>query len=206
MLCKFQNGFHFPCLQVTAKGVYSAIADHGVTHFCAAPIVLNMIANAGPEETVLPLPRSVQVMTAGAPPPPSVLSAMTEKGFHVTHTYGLSETGGPASTCAWKPEWDALPLEEQARLKARQGVRSIAVEVLDVVSTRTMEPVQADGKTIGEIVMRGNGVMKGYLKNPGANEEAFAGGWFHSGDLAVKHPDGYIEIKDRYSKICPVQI
>ncbi|PKI40662.1 hypothetical protein CRG98_038917 [Punica granatum] len=187
--------------QVTAKGVYSAIANHGVTHFCAAPVVLNSIVNATPEETILPLPRTVHVMTAGAAPPPSVLASMSEKGFRVAHTYGLSETYGPSTICAWKPEWDSLPLEQQARLKARQGVRYIGLEFLDVVSTQTMEPVPADGKTIGEIVMRGNLIMKGYLKNPKANEETFAGGWFHSGDLAVKHPDGYIEIKDRSKDI-----
>lgn len=187
----------FLYLQVTAKGVYSAIANYGVTHFCAAPVVLNTIVNASQDETILPLPRPVHVMTAGAAPPPSILSSMSEKGFIVTHTYGLSETYGPSTICAWKPEWDVLPLEQQARLKARQGVRYIGLEFLDVVSTQTMEPVPADGKTIGEIVMRGNCVMKGYLKNPKANEETFAGGWFHSGDLAVKHPDGYIDIKDR---------
>ncbi|KAK4742771.1 hypothetical protein SAY87_000772 [Trapa incisa] len=187
--------------QVTAKGVYSAIANHGVTHFCAAPVVLNTIVNASPNESILPLPHPVHVMTAGAAPPPSVLSSMSEKGFIVAHTYGLSETYGPSTICAWKPEWDVLPLEKQARLRARQGVRYIGLEFLDIVSTQTMEPVPADGKTIGEIVMRGNCVMKGYLKNPKGNEETFAGGWFHSGDLAVKHPDGYIEIKDRSKDI-----
>ncbi|KAA8527394.1 hypothetical protein F0562_034891 [Nyssa sinensis] len=190
------------CLrQVTAKGVYSAIANHGVTHFCAAPVVLNNIANVPRDETILPLPHVVHVMTAGAAPPPSVLSAMSKLGFRVTHTYGLSETYGPSTVCAWKPEWDSLPPETQARLNARQGVRYICLEGLDVVSTKDMKPVPADGTTIGEIVMRGNVVMKGYLKNPKANAEAFANGWFHSGDLAVKHPDGYIEIKDRSKDI-----
>ncbi|EXB55742.1 Acetate/butyrate--CoA ligase AAE7 [Morus notabilis] len=190
------------CLrQVTAKGVYSAIAKHGVTHFCAAPVVLNTIVNAPPEEAILPLPHTVHVMTAGAAPPPSVLFAMSERGFKVAHTYGLSETYGPSTICAWKPEWDSLPPETQARLNARQGVRYIALEGLDVINSRTMQPVPADGKTIGEIMMRGNAVMKGYLKNPKANEETFANGWFHSGDLAVKHPDGYIEIKDRSKDI-----
>lgn len=191
----------FSCPQVTAKAVYSAIAKYGVTHFCAAPVVLNTIVNAAPEETILPLPHTVHVMTAGAAPPPSVLFAMSQKGFHVAHTYGLSETYGPSTICAWKPEWDSLPPEQQARLNARQGVRYTALEGLDVVSTQDMKPVPADGKTIGEIVMRGNAVMKGYLKNPKANKESFAGGWFHSGDLGVKHPDGYIEIKDRSKDI-----
>ncbi|XP_030527784.1 acetate--CoA ligase CCL3-like [Rhodamnia argentea] len=190
------------CLrQVTAKAVYSAIAKYGVTHFCAAPVVLNTIVNAAPEETILPLPHTVHVMTAGAAPPPSVLFGMSQKGFRVAHTYGLSETYGPSTICAWKPEWDSLPPEQQARLNARQGVRYIALEGFDVVSTQDMKPVPADGKTIGELVMRGNAVMKGYLKNPKANKETFAGGWFHSGDLGVKHPDGYIEIKDRSKDI-----
>lgn len=207
------NGWCFPwtlaavcgtsiCLrQVTAKAIYSAIAKHSVTHFCAAPVVLNSIVNAPPEETILPLPHIVHAMTAGAAPPPSVLKAMSQKGFRVTHTYGLSETYGPSTVCVWKPEWDSLPLETQARLNARQGFRYVGLEGLDVVNTQTMQPVPADGTTIGEIVFRGNLVMKGYLKNPKANEEAFANGWYHSGDLAVKHPDGYIEIKDRSKDI-----
>ena len=172
-----------------------------MTHFCAAPVVLNTIINASPEDTILPLPHVVHVNTAGAAPPPSVISAMSQRGFHVTHTYGLSETYGPSTICAWKPEWNSLPPDKQAKLNARQGVRYIALEHLDVVNTQTMQPVPADGTTVGEIVMRGNAVMKGYLKNPKANEEAFANGWFHSGDLAVKHPDGYIEIKDRSKDI-----
>lgn len=188
-------------VQVTAKAVYSAIAKHKVTHFCAAPVVLNTIVNAPKEDTILPLPHVVHVNTAGAAPPPSVLQAMSQKGFRITHTYGLSETYGPSTVCAWKPEWDSLPPETQARMNARQGVRYIALEGLDVVNTQTMQPVPSDGKTVGEIVMRGNAVMKGYLKNPKANKEAFANGWFHSGDLGVKHPDGYIEIKDRSKDI-----
>ncbi|KAK4433881.1 Acetate/butyrate--CoA ligase AAE7, peroxisomal [Sesamum alatum] len=207
------NGWCFPwtlaalcatsiCLrQVTAKGVYSAIANLGVTHFCAAPVVLNSIVNASKEDTILPLPRVVHIMTAGAAPPPAVLSAMSKRGFKVTHTYGLSETYGPSTVCAWKPEWDLLPPEDQARMNARQGVRYIGLEGLDVVNTQNMRPVPADGATVGEIVFRGNIVMKGYLKNPKANKETFANGWYHSGDLAVKHPDGYIEIKDRSKDI-----
>lgn len=190
------------CLrQVTANGVYSAIANHGVTHFCAAPVVLNTIVNAPKDEAILPLPRVVHVMTAGAAPPPSVLFAMSQQGFRVTHTYGLSETYGPSTICAWKPEWDSLPLDAQARMNARQGIRYVALEGLDVINTQDMKPVPADGTTTGEIVFRGNAVMKGYLKNPNANKEAFTGGWFHSGDLGVKHSDGYIEIKDRSKDI-----
>jgi acyl-CoA synthetase (AMP-forming)/AMP-acid ligase II len=190
------------CLrQVTAKSVYSAIANHGVTHFCAAPVVLNAIVNAPPNEMILPLPHTVHVMTAGAAPPPSVLAAMSQCGFRVTHTYGLSETFGPSTICAWKPEWDTLPPSTQAKLNARQGVRYIGLEGLDVVNTQNMTPVPNDGTTVGEIVFRGNLVMKGYLKNKKANEEAFANGWFHSGDLGVKHEDGYIEIKDRSKDI-----
>ncbi|KAK1294345.1 Acetate/butyrate--CoA ligase AAE7, peroxisomal [Acorus calamus] len=192
------------CLrQVTAKAVFSAIANQGATHFCAAPVVLNSLVNAPPEDTILPLPlpHLVEVMTAGAAPPPSVLSAMSSLGFRVTHTYGLSETYGPSTVCTWKPEWDSLPTDARARLHARQGVRYVGLECLDVVDHQTMLPVPADGATIGEIVMRGNIVMKGYLKNPKANEETFEGGWFHSGDLGVKHPDGYIEVKDRAKDI-----
>ncbi|CAN4094960.1 unnamed protein product [Withania somnifera] len=178
------------CLrQVTAKDVYSAIAHLGVTHFSSAPVVLNTIVNAPKEETILPLPSLVHVRTAGASSPPSVLSAMSQHGFC------------PSTVCTWKPEWDLLPTNVQARLNARQGVMYVCLEHLDVVSTTDMKPVPADGKTIGEIVFKGNIIMKGYLKNPKANKEAFAGGWYHSGDLAVKHPDGYIEIKDRSKEI-----
>lgn len=172
-----------------------------MTHFCAAPVVLNMLVNAPKEEIISPLPRVVHVMTAGAAPPPSVLLAMSKRGFKVAHTYGLSETYGPSTICAWKPEWDSLPPEEQARLNARQGVPYVAMENLEVINTQNAMPVPADGKTVGEIVFRGNIVMKGYLKNPKANKEAFANGWYHSGDLGVKHPDGYIEIKDRSKDI-----
>lgn len=188
-------------MQVTAKAIYSAIANLGVTHFCAAPVVLNSLMNAPPSEKILPLPRTVNVMTAGAAPPASLFTSMSQEGFRVTHTYGLTETYGPSTICAWKPEWDVLPPETQARLHSRQGVRYPGLEGLDVVNQETMAPVPADGKTIGEIVMRGNCVMKGYLKNPEANREAFASGWYHSGDLGVKHTDGYIEIKDRSKDI-----
>ncbi|PUZ41426.1 hypothetical protein GQ55_9G503900 [Panicum hallii var. hallii] len=190
------------CLrQVSAKAIFSAIAHQGVTHFCGAPVVLNTLVNAPPADTILPLPRVVNVMTAGAAPPPSVLAAMSKLGFRITHTYGLSETYGPSTVCAWKPEWDSLPADERARLHARQGIRYVGLEGLDVVDPKTMAPVPADGTTMGEIVMRGNGVMKGYLKNPKANAEAFENGWFHSGDLGVRHADGYIEVRDRAKDI-----
>ncbi|MBC8268094.1 MAG: acyl-CoA synthetase [Rhodospirillaceae bacterium] len=202
------NGWCFPwtlaavagssvCLrQVNAANMYSAIAEHGVTHFCGAPIVLNFIANATEDER-RPLPHTVKAMTAAAPPPASTLQKMQEIGFDVTHVYGLTETYGPAVMCAWDPDWDELGIEEQTRLKGRQGVRYHVLEGLDVINPETMEPVPRDGETMGEIMFRGNIVMKGYLKNPDASDEAFAGGWFHSGDLAVMQPDGYIKIKDR---------
>ncbi|KAJ3673081.1 hypothetical protein LUZ60_006455 [Juncus effusus] len=189
------------CLrQVTAKSIFSAISTQGVTHFCGAPVVLNTIINAPPSDTS-PLPRTVQVMTAGAAPPPSVLSAMSRLGFRVTHTYGLSETYGPSTVCVWKPEWDGLDEDERAKHHGGPGIPYIGLEGLDVVDPKSMKPVPADGVTLGEIVMRGNGVMKGYLKNPEANAEAFKNGWFHSGDLGVKHTDGYIEVKDRAKDI-----
>jgi acyl-CoA synthetase (AMP-forming)/AMP-acid ligase II len=190
------------CLRhVTAKGIFSAIVGHGVTHFCGAPVVLNMIVNAPASEREAALHHVCHIMTAGAAPPATVLAKMDEQGFIVTHTYGLTETYGPCTICAWKPEWDALSLKERARLKARQGVRYIAQEGLDVVDMKTMAPVPADGTTLGEVVMRGNMVMKGYLNNPAATQESFKGGWYHSGDIAVKHEDGQIEIKDRAKDI-----
>ena len=189
------------CLRhVTASNIFKAIADHGVTHFCGAPVVLNMLINS-PESERPYMPHKVHVMTAGAAPPAVVLAKMEEQGFRVTHTYGLTETFGPSTICAWKPEWDELPLEDRAVLNSRQGVRYVGLEALDVVHLKTLAPVPADGVTLGEIVMRGNMVMKGYLNNPKATEESFKGGWYHSGDIAVKHPDGYIEIKDRAKDI-----
>lgn len=163
--------------------------------------MLNRLLNAPPSETYLPLPRPVHVMVAGAAPPPTLLADLSTRGFIVAHTYGLSETYGPCTICTWKPEWDRLPLDQRGRLHSRQGVRYIALEGLEVLDTKTMDPVPADGTTLGEVVFRGNVVMKGYLKNPSENAEAFANGWYHSGDLGVKHPDGYIEIKDRSKDI-----
>ncbi len=189
-------GTHVCLRQVRAKAMYDAIADHGVTHLCGAPIVMATLLNA-PEEEKRAFPQRVDFRTAAAPPPESVLAAMGDAGFDVTHLYGLTEVYGPAVINEWKGEWDALPVAEQARLKARQGVNYQALEGIDVMDPETMASVPRDGETIGEIMLRGNVVMKGYLKNPQATEEAFAGGWFHSGDLAVMHADGYVQIKDR---------
>lgn len=180
--------------------MYQSIAEHSVTHICGAPIVMSMLVNATDTER-RPLPGIVNVMTAGAPPPPTVLQAMEETGYRVTHVYGLTECYGPSVVCAWHPEWDALPVEERARLKSRQGVAYPVLEDLIIVNTDTGQPVPRDGETLGEVHMRGNVLMKGYLKNPEATAEAFEGGWFHTGDLGVWHADGYIELKDRSKDI-----
>jgi fatty-acyl-CoA synthase len=186
--------------KVSPSGIFGAIADHGVTHFCGAPIVLNFVINAKPEER-RDFDHTVEVMTAAAPPPASVLAAMEQAGFHMTHVYGLTETYGPAVVCAWKNEWNKEPPQEQARLKSRQGVNYHALEGLQIMDPKTMTPVPADGETMGEAMFQGNIVMKGYLKNERATKEAFAGGWFHSGDLGVMHADGYIQLKDRSKDI-----
>ncbi len=206
------NGWCFPwtlsviagthvCLRaVRQKPIWDALADHGVTHLCGAPIVMATILNAASEDK-RDLDRTVEFFTAAAPPPEAVLAAMAENGFNVTHLYGLTETYGPAVVNDWKLEWDALEGSARAARKARQGVRYAALEALSVRDPETMEEVPADGETIGEVMFRGNVVMKGYLKNPEASQEAFAGGWFHSGDLGVMHPDGYIQLKDRSKDI-----
>ncbi len=189
------------CLRtVTAKNVYAAIDKEKVTHFCAAPIVLNFILNAREEEKK-PLPHTVEVMTAGAAPPASILQQMTAAGFHITHSYGLTETYGPAVFNAPQDEWDTLDDNKLAATMARQGVRYHVLEDLDVMDPETMQPVPRDGETIGEIMFQGNNVMSGYFKNKKATEESFAGSYFHSGDLAVMHPDGYLQIKDRSKDI-----
>jgi len=185
---------------VSAEVIYQSIEQHGVTHFCGAPIILNFIINADPAIVKMPK-RPVEVMTAAAPPPASVLERVEALGFHVTHVYGLTETYGPAVMCAWKPEWDNLSATEQSVLKARQGVRYQVLDELDVLNPDTLQPVPRDGETIGEIMFRGNIVMRGYYKNSEANDAAFAGGWFHSGDLAVMDPDGYLRILDRAKDI-----
>ncbi len=202
------NGWCFPwsiaavggtnvCLrQVNAAHIYAAIGDHGVTHFCGAPIVLNFVINASPEER-RDFSHQVNVMTAAAPPPAQTLQRMQEQGFNVTHVYGLTETYGPAVICAWHPEWNDLTIEQQTAKKSRQGVRYHALEGLSVRDPETMKPVPADGETMGEVMFKGNVVMKGYLKNRDTTEAALAGGWFHSGDLGVIEPDGYIKLKDR---------
>lgn len=189
------------CLRkVEASAIFDAIADNGVTHFCGAPIVLNLLINAADHER-RPLPHRVAVMTAAAPPPATVLRAMEEEGFDVSHVYGLTEVYGPAVVCAWHEDWDEKPIEERARIKSRQGVAYPVLEDLIVANADTGEPVPNDGETMGEVFMRGNIVMKGYLKNPEATDAAFAGGWFRSGDLGVWHEDNYIELKDRSKDI-----
>ncbi|XP_051148014.1 butanoate--CoA ligase AAE1-like [Andrographis paniculata] len=189
------------CLRtVSPKNIFDAILRHKVSHMGGAPTVLNKIINSGNDEKT-PLPHTVDIMTGGSPPPPSILERIEKLGFRVSHLYGLTETYGPGTYCVWKPEWDLLPREERYRLKARQGVEHFALEKVDVRDSVTMESVPADGETVGEIMFRGNTVMSGYLKDMKATEAVFAGGWFRSGDLAVKHPDGYIEIKDRLKDI-----
>jgi len=206
------NGWCFPwtlaalngtnvCLRaVRDDDIFNAIKQHRVTHLCGAPIVLNLMANAS-DELKSGIGHQVSIMTAAAAPPPAILESMAELGFKVTHAYGLTETYGPAVVCAWHEEWDELSIPEQAGMKSRQGVRYPMLEQLVVMDPETMQPVPRDGETIGEIMFRGNIVMKGYLKNPQASQKAFAGGYFHSGDLAVCHPDGYIEIRDRSKDI-----
>ena len=193
-------GTHVCLRKTAAESVFAAIAEHGVTHFCGAPIVLNMLTNA-PPGVRREGGRTIEVMTAGSAPPAAVIAAMEARNFHVTHAYGLTETYGPAVTCAWHEEWDALPLAERATLKARQGVPYPVMEGLMVADPETLIPCPADGETLGEVFMRGNITMKGYLKNPRSTQAAFAGGWFHSGDLAVMHANGYIELKDRSKDI-----
>lgn len=195
-----QAGVHVCLREVSAQNIIDSMAANGVTHMCGAPIVLSMLANA-PEAQRTKIPNGVKIMTAGAAPPAAVIATMESLGAEITHTYGLTEVYGPCVYCAWHEQWDEKPLEQRAALKARQGVAYPVVSGLDVLDPDTMKAVPADGETMGEIMFRGNVVMKGYLKNPQATAEAFAGGWFHSGDLAVKHPDNYIEIKDRSKDI-----
>jgi 3-(methylthio)propionyl---CoA ligase len=193
-------GTHVCLRQVRAPAMYDAIATHKVTHLCGAPIVMATLLNA-PAAEKKPLPHTVEFFTAAAPPPEAVLAAMKEAGFNVTHLYGLTETYGPAVVNDWHVAWNTLGPSEQAAKKARQGVRYPMLEALDVIDPDSMRPVPRDGATMGEVMFRGNVVMKGYLKNKKASETAFAGGWFHSGDLGVMHPDGYVQLKDRSKDI-----
>ena len=172
------------------------IKQYGVTHMCGAPIVLNMLVHA-PAEQRVDFGRTVDVATGGAAPPSKVIAGMEDLGFRVTHLYGLTETYGPATVCAWQHAWDELDLETRTSMMARQGVAYHTLEDIMIADPKTMEPVPSDGKTMGELMIRGNTAMKGYLKNPNATNEAFRGGWFHTGDLGVRHPNGYVEIKDR---------
>jgi fatty-acyl-CoA synthase len=193
-------GTHVCLRQVRAAAMYDAIATHKVTHLCGAPIVMATLLNA-PAAEKKPLPHVVDFATAAAPPPESVLAAMKDAGFNVTHVYGLTEVYGPAVVNEWHAAWDKLPGPEQAAKKARQGVRYPVLEALDVLDPETMKPVSRDGETMGEVMFRGNVVMKGYLKNKSATDKTFEGGWFHSGDLGVIHPDGYVQLKDRSKDI-----
>ena len=206
------NGWCFPwslsvvagthvCLRaVRASAMFDAIANYKVTHLCGAPIVMASLLNA-PAAEKKPLPHVVEFFTAAAPPPEAVLAAMKEAGFNVTHLYGLTECYGPTVVNDWNADWDELSTSEQAAKKARQGVRYGALEALDVLDPTTLNPVKRDGETLGEVMMRGNVVMKGYLKNPKSTQAAFEGGWFHTGDIGVIHPDGYIQLKDRSKDI-----
>jgi fatty-acyl-CoA synthase len=193
-------GTHVCLRAVRAAPIFDAIATHKVTHLCGAPIVMSTLLNA-PASEQKPLPHEVEFMTAAAPPPEAVLAAMKGAGFNVTHLYGLTETYGPAAINDWHREWESLPAAEQAVKKARQGVAYPVLEGLDVLDPETMARVPRDGETLGEVMFRGNVVMKGYLKNKASSDAAFAGGWFHSGDLGVIHPDGYIQLKDRSKDI-----
>lgn len=195
-----QGGTNICLRNVTAEGVFESIALHHVTHMSGAPTVLNMIINAA-NGVKKPLPGKVMVMTGAAPPPPQVLFKMEELGFNVTHSYGLTETYGPGTVCTWKPEWNTLPRDTQAKIKSRQGLHHLGMEEVDIKDPNTMKSVPPDAKTMGEIMFRGNTVMNGYLKDLKATEDAFKGGWFRSGDLGVKHADGYIELKDRSKDI-----
>ena len=189
------------CLRrVNAANIYKHIAEDKVSHFCGAPIVLNFVVNATDEER-REFDHPVNIMTAAAPPPATTLARMQEQGFNVTHAYGLTETYGPAVMCAWKDEWNVEPIEKQAYLKARQGVKYHMLEDLCIMDPETMTPVPADGETMGEVMFKGNIVMKGYLKNAKTSKESLSQGWFHSGDLGVLHPDGYIQLKDRSKDI-----
>ena len=190
------GGTHVCLRRVDPALIFPAIARHRVTHMCGAPVVMTMLIHA-PAETKVAFDQVVEFATGGAAPPTPVIAGMEAMGFRVTHLYGLTESYGPATLCAWQEGWDGLPLDERAAKMARQGVGYPTLEQVMVAEPKTGTPVPRDGRTLGEILLRGNTLMKGYLKNPRATEEAFRDGWFHTGDLAVWHPDGYVEIKDR---------
>jgi fatty-acyl-CoA synthase len=194
-------GTHVCLRRVESAAILASIAANGVTHMCGAPIVVNLLLNAPAEQWPDLAGRTIAMMTAGAPPPAKVIEGIEQRGFRITHVYGLTEVYGPVTVCAWQDEWDALPGPEQARIKARQGVAYPSLEGLMVADATTLAPVPKDGASMGEVFMRGNVVMKGYLKNQTATAEAFAGGWFHTGDLGVWHADGYLELKDRSKDI-----
>ena len=194
------SGTHVCLRQVRADKIWHSISEYKVTHLCGAPIVMSVIVDADDIDK-RKINHSVQFLTAAAPPPEKILTEMNRSGFNVTHLYGLTETYGPAVVNDWQDHWSKLTQEDQARLKARQGVRYLPLEGLDVLDPITMKPVPRDGKTLGEVMFRGNVVMKGYFKNSKATQEAFSGGWFHSGDLGVMHPDGYLQLKDRSKDI-----
>jgi len=193
-------GTHICLRRVDPAPIFAAIAEHRVTHLCGAPVVLNMLVHA-PDSVKRRFDHVVEVATGGAAPPSVVIEAMERMGFRVTHLYGLTESYGPSTSCAWQEDWGALPLGERAAKMARQGVQYLTLERQRVADPDTLRDVPADGATIGELLLRSNTLMKGYLKNPAATNEAFAAGWFHTGDLAVMHPDGYAEIKDRSKDI-----
>jgi len=194
------GGTHVCLRRVDPAAIFAAIAEHGVTHMCGAPVVLSMLIHA-PATARCAFGQTVKIATGGAAPPSTVITQMEALGFAVTHLYGLTESYGPATVCLWQPGLDDLPIDEKSAFMARQGVNTPMLEEAAVLNPATMQPMPADGATMGELMLRGNTVMKGYLKNPSATEEAFAGGWFHTGDLAVVHPDGYVEIKDRAKDI-----
>ena len=194
------GGTHVCLRAVDPARIFQLIDRHGVTHLCGAPVVLNTLIHA-PARPQRPFAPPVEAATGGAAPPSAVIEAMESMGFRVTHLYGLTESYGPATLCEWQHAWDGLALADRARHMARQGVPMPTQEEVTVLEPGTARPVLPDGRTLGEIALRGNTVMKGYLANPEATREAFAGGWFHTGDLAVMHPDGYIEIKDRAKDI-----
>jgi fatty-acyl-CoA synthase len=194
------GGTHVCLRRVEPAPIFSAIAEHGVTHMCGAPVVLSMLIHAR-DEARRPFSQRVQIATGGAAPPSTFIARMEAMGFAVTHLYGLTESYGPSTVCMWQPGLDEMPIEQKSAFMARQGVNTPMLEDATVLDAGTMLPVPTDGATMGELMLRGNTVMKGYLKNPSASAEAFAGGWFHTGDLAVLHPDGYVEIKDRAKDI-----